>query len=338
MRRHTEELKEMVGEWLARGADRGAIKLLSQSLKVSPKTLNNWKRRKPKRPGRPKYTATQRKAALIAVARESRRRKYPGEKEIEKALPHVPLRLIREYVAALKAKRRKRIAAKRAAARVSVTVKATNVIVAQDGAHLGRDGREPVDAQIAKDRASKKIVIASVGPPTESHVLAQLKLLKETRGLPLVLSTDNGSAYCTESVANFLEAECVIHLRSLPRTPQHNASVERAVRELKEASALGCGTAVTQERASAELEDAAYAVNANRYRGGTLMSANRLDESLPAAYNFINPKSFYAECRAAMWNAREAAVGWRAKRMAERSAVYATLEKFGLVEITKGGR
>lgn len=336
-RRHTDELREMVGEWLRREDARGRIKLLSESLQVSPKTLNNWKRRRPRRGGRPKYTATQRKAALVAVARELRRQGYPGEKAVEKALPHVPLRLIREYVSKLKAKRRGRQARLRLKSRVSVVVKATNVIVCQDGAHLGRERRNAIETQLAKDRASQKLIVASVGPQTAEHVVSTWLALKAERGLPLVISTDNGAAYRAESAERYLRRECVVHLKSLPRTPEHNSPVERSVREVKEASAMGKMASVSAAEAKRRLHLTATRLNANRYRNLSMQTANDLDQNLPSAYNLVNREKFYAECMAAMCTARNAAVGWRAKRMAERNAVYEVLSKNGLVEITRGG-
>jgi transposase InsO family protein len=255
-----------------------------------------------------------------------------------RALPHVPRRLIREYVKLLKARRRKRLAAKARSNRKSVYVKATGVILAQDGAHLGRSAHGPVDGQIVKDRASLKIISATVGPPTEEHVLATLEKCRQEGRLPLVWSTDNGSAYVTEAVAEYLERERIIHLRNLPRTPQHNASVERAVRELKDASALGKGARVTEEQACAALEKAASTINAFRYRACRQETANVLDENLPTAYNLLNRDLFYAECMRAMCEARSSAVHARAKRMAERDAIYATLERYGLIEMTTGGK
>jgi transposase InsO family protein len=339
MKRHTEELKNLIGDWLARDADRGALKVLSQSLKVSPKTLNNWKRGSCRRKGgRPRYTTQQRSEALKAVAKELRRQGYPGEKAVENALPHVPLRLIREYVSLIKARRRMRMAARARSVRKSVRVKATGVILAQDGAHLGRSKKGPVDAQIIKDRASLKIIKATVGPPTEEHVLSTLQMCKEEGRLPLVWSTDNGSAYVTPAVAEYLEREKIIHLRNLPRTPQHNASVERAVRELKEASALGKGARVSEEEACVALKRAVNTVNSSRYRMGGWDTASVLDESLPTAYNLLNRDLFYADCKQAMCEARLTAVNVRAERMAKRDAIYATLEKYGLVEMTTGGK
>jgi transposase InsO family protein len=220
-----------------------------------------------------------------------------------------------------------------------VQVKTTNTILAQDGAHLGRDHQgRPIEAQLAKDRASQKIVMASIGPPTEEHVLRQLEELKQTRGLPLVWSTDNGSAYCGERVARFLDQERVIHLRNLPRTPEHNGSIERAVREVKEASVASGRTYEDEESAGATLKAISGALNSSRYRNGNANTANRLDEEIRSAYNLVKRDRFYAECRSAMYEARSETLSWRAKRMAERRAVFATLEKHQLVTVTIGGR
>ncbi len=338
MRRHTEELKEIIGEWLRRDPGRGKLKILAESLQVSPKTLNNWKRKRPRRSGRPRYTDTQRKAAMLAVGRELRRQGYPGEKAIERELPHVPLRLIREYVRLFKARRRKRLDLARRARRESIVVKAKGAILVQDGAHLGRNRQGVVEAQIAKDRGSLRIERASVGPQTEAHVIEFLEEIRMSCGLPLVLGTDNGPCYVSDQVKEYLARHQVVHLASLPHTPQHNGAAERAVRELKEASGLGKGVCVSERAAKIALERAAARINANRYRAKISSTADAMDERLPPAYNLVNRNLFYAECKAAMCEAALASVSARRRRMAERNAIYRTLERYGLVEITEGGK
>jgi len=304
---------------------------------VTPRALNNWKRKPPKKCGRPRYTNTQRKAALFAVGRALRRLGYPGEKAIELELPNFPLRLIREYVRLLKARRNAYLTRKRREHRVSVKVTAKNVILSQDGARIGRSMESPVDALVAKDRGSQQIM-SSLGPLTEEHTIETLESVRQERGLPLVYGTDNGPNFTSEGVERYLERNEGIHIRNLPRTPQHNAAVERAVRELKNAAALGKWARVDEKEAAARLALATKRLNANRYRESYGASADVLDATMPAAYNLVNRSEFFAECRAAMWNAANAQVNARKRRMAERNAIYETLAKYGLVEMTIGGK
>ena len=63
-----------------------------------------------------------------------------------------------------------------------------------------------------------------------------------------------------------LARERVVHLRSLPRTPQHNAWVERANGELKLETGLGKGTVLASSEAAGEALSAAGARLADRPR------------------------------------------------------------------------
>ena len=52
-------------------------------------------------------------------------------------------------------------------------------------------------------------------------------------GAPLVLKSDNGSAFTAEEVEGFLEARDVSHLLSPPRLPSYNGACEAGIGSLK---------------------------------------------------------------------------------------------------------
>ena len=322
---------------------RGQIKTLSESLGVSPRTLNNWsKLTGPTKEGRPRYSAEQRKTALFRVARELKRSGLAGEAALAKELPDVPLRLVREYLAAIKKRRRKRALEKATTKRKSVEVLASNVIWCQDGTHLGRTSDDTaLEAQVIKDRGSVLLLDAEVGAAADAlEIIDQLEAMNKKRGLPLVWSTDNGAAYVSEEVLKYLEHEKVIHLRSLPRTPQHNGAIERAMREIKDASGLGKGCKLSGKESTNEcLQRAVHKINNNVCR---ISKENKcaavLDSVLPSAYNLVNRNYFYAECKKAMCEARLGTMNKRDGRMAERNAIYSVLEKNGLVKCLTGGK
>jgi transposase InsO family protein len=64
-------------------------------------------------------------------------------------------------------------------------------------------------------------------------VLPLLEQLFEEHGAPLVLKSDNGSAFIAELLIDFLAAEQVSQLFSPPRRPQYNGALERSNGVLK---------------------------------------------------------------------------------------------------------
>lgn len=326
---------------MRRNPSRGQVKVISEGLGVSPRTLNNWaKLAEPIKEGRPRYTQTQRRNALCRVARELKRQGIAGEKSIAKELPDVPLRLVREYLSKIKRRKRERARQRIRKKRKSVEVLATNVIWCQDGTHLGKASNDKaIESQVIKDRGSVLILDSPIGPAASgSDIIRQLEAMKEKRGLPLVLSTDNGSMYVSQEVSRYLEAQQVIHLRSLPRTPQHNGAIERAMREIKESSGLGKGCKLTDvSSAETKIQRAVDKINKAPRATKQNHCAAVLDSVLPNAYNLVNRESFYAECRKAMCEAGAMVVNKRAVRMAERNAIYEVLEKSGLIKCLTGG-
>ena len=280
--------------------------------------------------------------ALFATCRELRRQGYAtGGETIWRSLEkQVPLRLVRWATKRLKARNRKRRLAHRARARINMHVRRRDVLWSMDGTHLGRDGRIPVEGQIAKDVAPLRVVGLKVGPPASGEDLVDfLRLAKLSRGtLPLVISSDNGSANTSAVFAQYLARERIVHLRTCVHTPQQNGWVERANRELKEDSGLGKGVQVEVELAAELLEKSRRRLDANRLRPSRgFKTALACDLTMPGWYDVVSRDEFYeAACRA-IEDLMQGDGTAREKRVREREAIFATMERFGLVKRTRGG-
>ena len=323
-----------VGSWLrAERSDRRLTSFLARSLGVTPRTLRNWRDAvasggQARRLGRPPYTADERREALALVGDELERQGYPGWRAIAQALPAVPVRLLQEGVATIKAERRKRLREVRMAHRVSTEVTAREAIWTMDGALP--QGQEGPEKQVVKDRGSLSYRAVRRGPPAKSaDVVALLTAVAKKCGYPLVLASDNGSNYCANESEAFYAENKIVHLRSLPRTPQHNGAAEIGIREALEASTLTARSlASTCER-----------INLHRLRATKgFKTSSRLDEEMVVAYNVVSRDEFYERCMKRVCRVRQSVLPWRMKRRAEREVIFRTLEEYGLVKRTQGGR
>ncbi|HYC77336.1 MAG TPA: hypothetical protein VEI02_06880, partial [Planctomycetota bacterium] len=144
----------------------------------------------------------------------------------------VTRRQVRDALRRLKRRRLRRAARVAAEHRTSVQPLATNAVVGQDATFCGRDddGNKRW-AEVQRDTASTKTVGLACGPAaTGEDVMAQLEALRAARGeLPLVFACDRGAQYENATVKDYLEANGVVLLPRLPRTPQHNAWSERGI-------------------------------------------------------------------------------------------------------------
>jgi len=158
-------------------------------------------------------------------------------------------------------------------------------------------------------------------------------------GLPLVLGSDNGSENVNCDVAELLERERVIHLKNLPRTPQHNARAEHAIGELRIELGLRANDVLEPNEARARLEEARTHLDECRLRACLgYRSAQAMDGDLPLAYNRVSRESFYADARRRMESAVQGARSGRGRRLAEREAVLSTMEEYGRLIRTRGDR
>lgn len=292
----------------------------------------------PPRIGRPARSEELRQEWTVQVEVEWKKQGRPGWRPVKKALPEVPTRVVQEEIRRLKGKARKAQRERVAGTRVSAEVVAREAIWAKDATHVGREGESALETQVVKDRGTLTVIPVKTGPAASGKdIVESLKALKEKRGLPLVLSTDNGSCYVNEEVEAFLRDEKVVHLKSLPRTPEHNSSAEVAIRELKETCEVGKGTRWEGKNASTVMESGAQILNENRLRGSKgYKTSSCLDKEMPVAYLKVDRAVFYEECVQRQAEARAGAANRRQERMREREAIWETLEKYGLVKRTRG--
>jgi transposase InsO family protein len=246
---------------------------------------------------------------------------------------------VERSVRAWKARHRQHVARVRAAHRVHVEVLAPDVIWTQDVTQVGRVGRTRLQAEVVKDRATLGTVALAVGPATTGEeVVNQLEGVRDTRGLPLVLAMDNGPAYRSAVLEDWLAREQVVVLRSQPHVPQDNGAAERGIGELKAEAELDARTVLHDPgEAAARLAAARARLDGHRVRvrlGGTAVELGGL---LPRCYDAVDRTTFYRCACEAMERAAAGRPGLRARRRAERDALYAVLEEFGMVRRTRGG-
>lgn len=313
-----------IGRWLhEERKSRGLIKFLSERLEVTPQTLRNWRQmyelQRRSRIGRPRYTDEQVLTAKELIRKEMEHQCYPGWRPISKALPSLPVRLVQSVVAEIKLARRVSVRKKVAVHRKQTQVLAREAIWCLDGARVGNK-----ENQVIKDRGSFAYRALREGPPAKEQDV--ISLLAAVPQLPLVLSTDNAGIYCGRRTSRWLEENKVIHLRSLPRTPQHNGSVEVAIRTLKES------------KDTSSLYETALSLNGNRlYASKGYKTSTMLDAEMPVAYDVVSRDEFYEKCGGRLRELEAQPMKWRARRMKEREVIYETLEEYGLIKQTGGG-
>ena len=76
---------------------------------------------------------------------------------------------------------------------------------------------------------------------TARTAIAGLKSLFREHGPPLVLKSDNGSAFIAEAFARFLKRWRVWHLRSPPGCPEYNGACEAGIGSMKRARRRAAG-------------------------------------------------------------------------------------------------
>ncbi|MBL8696386.1 MAG: transposase [Planctomycetes bacterium] len=250
-------------------------------------------------------------------------------------------REIREHVGKPKKARSAQRRRERAARRVIVSARHPGALWSMNTTQVERTGRGDLCAEVVRDIASAGIPAVALGwdGSARAKVEALDAAAREAGGYPLVLFTDNGSAYISEYFQNALVARKILHVRSLPRIPQHNPWVERAHRELKELAPyeLCDPLACLFEQRSQQYEAARRRLNTLRVRtsrGG--LTAEQLDKTADrATLETLRSELYAAGCEAA---ARVVlSDGSRfALRKAQREALLATLETFALITRTRG--
>jgi transposase InsO family protein len=277
------------------------------------------------------------------VARERRDsgKVTSGWRTVRDAQPELPVRLVQASVAALKARGRRRAAGHRTATRTTLHVLSRDVLGSEDASELGRCAEARVHGEAVKDVASLRTLQPTVVPraPCAHDTIAKLQALERQGRLPLVLATDYGGPYVASEVERWLAEHEVVHLLNLPHTPQHNAWIERAFRELEAEAGLGAGLVLDSlDEALVRLLDARRRLEEHRPRaclGGR--TAADVDRMLPSWEAAVDRGAFYAAACQARDEALRDVIGARARRRAAREATLSTLERFGLAYRPRGG-
>lgn len=334
---------------------------LAEKLKVSARTLRNWRAR----------------ALLVGVSRPAHRpstddlhgedlreavrvwRKLPsgfnGAGTLREKLAREKIVLGKRpagrLVNWLKAMTAKHANRRILARRVSHEVQARDLWWSCDESFLGRDAaREAIWALFVREVFSRRTYPLSVGRAASGEELAVTleKLAVERGGWPWILSLDNGGANRSEIVADVLKEHQVIVLFNQPHTPQHNPFGERAIGQHKQAS----GVEEVARRLGPECDRAARCAvlhHVLRRTSETLDNTPRaacggltpleLDSSAKRADDIGCRDRFYADARAALEGVAQQQLAPRARRRAEREAIFCSLERHGMLNrFTGGGR
>lgn len=322
---------------------------LAEATQVTLRALRNWKRLDPEEkvapPGRPRVEAGA-LAELHGRVREQLEIQGwdTGEGPIYRALGgRYPLARVRRVLKALKAEKRRVQRALQEAARVSVKVHYVDAVWSMDATHLGRDPLgQAVQAEIVREIASTRTIGIAVGrQSTGEDVVAILERVARERGsYPLVLLTDNGGAYISDALAQWCRDHQVLHLYSMPRTPQHNAPSEHGMLELKGDAMLGKGTLVLDiEEARATLCASRDRIDGHRLRRTRRwMSAVQYDRATPHWSVRVSREEVWERATCEIERALQDYPSKRDQRRAVREAIYATLAAFSIITRTRGGR
>lgn len=309
---------------------------VAKSLEVSTRSLRNWKTEYledlNKRIGRPPITLAEKLRVLKLVMKEWERQGRPGWRAISEELKGCSTALVQRYVSMLKKRERKKEwdYKKTEAKRVEVEYK--DVMWTQDATYL-KENKKRTYAEVLKDRCTLEVEVVQVDSMNTENVLG---ILQEKEVLPLVYSTDNGSAYCSRRMEDFLEKNRVIHLKNLPATPQHNGAAEVAVREVKRLS-------VKQENKGLPLRSclkkAERIMNefrlwrAHGYRTAREKAQSACHTNLEQLRDRI-----YNEYKKGIVLIKKTLSNKSKRRLEERELVFSLLEKYGLIKRYRGSQ
>jgi transposase InsO family protein len=329
-----------IGAWLrSPSRRRGDRSRAARHLGLSERTLARWQGQAgPKKVGRPAHSQEEIEQAKPRVLEVLHKLGYrAGWTTVKKLLIDVPKRVINALLKRLKADHRAREAQRFKQQRVHIRVLAQGAVLAQDSTHVGGFKGRKVWAEVAKDAATCEAWAFGDGKPINGQaMLEHLKILKAQDRLPLVLATDNGSAYKEQSVRAWLAENQVVQLFSRPRTPQDNGRAERGIGEGKALAGLGKGVLLQSRGLGAKILDQALQ-RLNQHwprttKGG--LTAAQLKQTLPHWKANISRSSFYQAACSAIRAIK--ADTKRALRRETREAIFRTLERFGLILRTRG--
>ena len=356
-----------MGRFLAtRRPAHGELRRLARALGYSERTLRTWRDREgePRSPGHPPHSAEARRAALMATERvwSTLPPGHDGWRSVCAVLARegvrVPTRLVQASLVELRRDARERRQQRIEQNRQHVEVLARNAVWAMDKMHVARDAHGVLEAEVVRETVAPHALGLSLGPPPCGADVVRLlgQTATERSAWPFVLQMDNGAENKNSAVETCLREHRVIALWNLPRTPQHNARAERTLGDLRRASGL-CSEA-RHVRSSTEGNNlpSEPGVHATRtslavrlLRGWAQIDGETPREELyglmPVELDRIAPQAedracrarFYADVCEELHCVALAPNNARARRMAEREAVWRALQRHGLVTRTRGG-
>lgn len=346
----------------------GEQKALAERLGRSPRTLREWKRRAGVTglPGRPPHSQEDVERAMVETARvlDTLVSGHNGEGTVDETLKRagivVPLRLVRRSLHDLKATQSAMARERLEHERMHVEVLMTNAVWTLDQTQLCRDEAGTVQGVALRDCLSNRVILASVGCAAKgADVVRLLELAAQDRGSwPLVLQMDNGPENNNVEVRECLMKNQVVPQWNLPHTPQHNPRSERghsdwkmalgvASRDRRADRARARGGAISRPRARAvprrslieRLVHVWSTLDNATPRAGLLgMTTAELDRIAPRAEDHVRRARFYKDVCEELQRIALAPECARARRMHAREAIWAALERHGLVTRTRGGR
>jgi len=289
--------------------------------------------------GRPPHSPAAHARAHAMVSANAQEIGHTAGWRIVEACVDLPRRLLEPAVRNLKASHRAHVRDHHAAHRVQHVVRATGTILGQDSTHLGVCEHHSVWTEIQRDWATLAITAGGDGEPLdEAAMLGHLDRLVVENRLPLVLAQDNGAAYWTPRVKARLTELKVVHLGNRPHVAQDNSPTERGIGEAKPEAQLGRGVLLdTAIDGVHRMQAACGRLNARPRgsRGG--FSASELTCMLPAWETLVGRSEFFEAAQAAIQRAVQDGMTHREQRFAEREAIFATLERYGLLSRVRGG-
>lgn len=345
-KRTSVEQRERVAVMLREGVRPEVRRALAKLYGVTERTLRNWARVPAGRAGRPprpeEVVEAARAACHVALLRHGFRRWWKTIWKCLEGTNALSQALVREAVTGLKRRNASLQALLRELRRVKVKVRFGDALWALDETMLGRleDGTA-VQGIVVREVASTRTLVVSVGSAaTAEDLIRVLEALRLARGaLPLVICMDNGPAMRSELVALYLRFHEVLVLFNLPYVSEHNATVERGHRDIKELSGLGKGVVLRHyEEAVAALEPAVKELNEGRplaSRGWK--TAQAVDSETPRWYASVERTAFFQGGCRAVRDAVQGCSNDHDRRKAEREALLCYLESLSLIERTRGG-
>ena len=290
--------------------------------------------------GRPPHSQLeieQAKPVLLSILKTIGYRAGKGTMELK--LPEMPRRVISTALRVIKTEHKAKEARRWKENRVHVEVLAVWALLTQDSTHIGDCKGRKAWAEVNKDAASTLAEANGDGKAiTGDAMLEHLEYLASQGMLPLVLATDNAKAYKDHRVALCLHKHQVIHLFSRPHTPQDNGRCERGIGEGKALAGLGKGVKLQNAAKGVLRLDKALQTLNHHWPRTTKdgLTAVQLAQTLPHWQAITKRSTFYEAAYSAVLAVKADTV--REQRLQTREAIFRTLELFGLIRRTRGGR